>query len=186
MHADWLWLFTLGSLSYLQFKKRNHSQSTTRSITHTAARTSFFYLALPVKAGQAARTYPAAEVTVRKAEKASRPTPKSSSLCAVVSCSARGGCTNRSTESATIWVAVLTLPHQPTATVSRAPWEAIHSRKADTPISRQMMMAVETVTMGESRRSAMRTRAVATISWVEEEEERDNGTVSGCVCVCVL
>lgn len=49
------------------------------------------HLALPVKAGQAACTYPTAEYTVNTAEKANRPTPTSRSLCASASWLAKGG-----------------------------------------------------------------------------------------------
>ncbi|MCY1188600.1 hypothetical protein D9M73_297280 [compost metagenome] len=74
-----------------------------------------------------------------------------------------GGFARRIT-SATICAAVFHLPRLETATWARAPSSAIHSRKAETTISRPMMMIAGNVSQRLLCASTNRTSATATIS----------------------
>ena len=65
---------------------------------------------------------------------------------------------------ATICTAVLTLPAHDTVTADEAPTPAIHSRSAETAISRPMMISAGSATQLWGSAITISTSAVATIS----------------------
>src|SRR5690606_6568210 len=121
------------------------------------------------RTGQAARRYAHPDHRVSSAAPPSSQSPTWNSgtpiQMSVPGCSGYRGLIEYSRhDSATIWAVVLILPMVATLTVARWPSSAIHSRSAETAISRPTITAAQNAIQGVGWPCTIRNRATATIS----------------------